>query len=914
MIKQFSDISNEPWHSLSVDEVIAKLNVDASSGLTASEADNRRRHYGANQITPQRQVPLLMRFFQQFNQPLIYILLAAVVITSLLKEWLDASVIFGVVFVNALIGFMQESKALKALDALSRSMTASATVLRGGKKEKVSSVDIVPGDIVLVSSGDKVPADIRLFSVRSLRVNESALTGESVPVEKKTGDIDNKTALSDRNNMIYASTLVTYGQAKGIVTATGDATEVGRISELVSKAENLQTPLTVKIAHFSHKLLYVILGLCIVVFTVGILHGNSFADMFLAAVALAVGAIPEGLPAAVTVTLAIGVARMAKRNAIIRKLPAVETLGSTGVICSDKTGTLTENRMTVQRIFSGGQIYDVSGNGYSKNGEITPAGEKKDSDDQALRECLAAGLLCNDSQVVEKNGEMVVEGDPTEGALIASAGKIRSLTGKDIRKFPRLDSIPFESEHQYMATLHEGDDGKKFVYLKGAIEKILSRCGKQLENDGSIKALERKTVQEMSEEMASHGLRILAFARMDTATETKNIDHESIKEPLVFLGLQGMIDPARKEAVDAVKICYRAGIQVKMITGDHVITAKAIAEKLDLKNNLLDKNSGKNIRALSGEELENLSDENLRDAVDDVSVFARVTPEQKIRLVKALQERAHVTAMTGDGVNDAPALKQANIGIAMGFSGTEVAKEAADMVLTDDNFASIEAAVEEGRCVFDNLRKFIVWTIPTNLGEALAIMISIFGGMSLPIAPVQILWVNMTTALCLGLMLAFEAKESGLMQRAPRDPETSIMTGDLVMRTILVGVLLALGVFGMFFFERNRGSGVEEARTAAVSVLVFGELFYLFGCRSLSRSMFTLGFFSNRWLIFGVVSMIGLQMSFTYIPMMNVVFQSAPISLDSWLPILVVGLCIYGIVEIEKWYRLHATNKNNALN
>lgn len=904
MVNETTDIIKEVWHSLPADEAIKRLEVDVSVGLSSDEVQKRRDRFGLNQITPKKGTPLWLRFLLQFHQPLIYILLAATATTLFLKEWVDASVIFGVVLINAIVGFLQEAKALKALEALSRSMTSSVSVLRDGKEKHISSTELVPGDVVMIASGDKITADMRLIYSRDLQANESPLTGESVPVEKQIDPLDVKTILADRLNMLYASTFVTYGRGKAVVTATGDATEVGRISELITTAEDLETPLTIKIAHFSRYLLFVIMGLAALTFVVGVFRGESAAEMFMAAIALAVGAIPEGLPAAVTITLAIGVARMAKRRAIIRKLPAVETLGSTGVICSDKTGTLTENQMTVQEIFSAGRTYQVSGVGYSFEGAIqelsrTP-GEKSSV---ALKECLTAGILCNDSRVVEKEGVFQVEGDPTEAALIVSANKGKSLFSEGMPALPRKDSIPFESEYQYMATFHILPNGDGVVYLKGSVEKILAKCVNQLDDNGDIRPLKRALIEHQIEIMAAKGLRVLAFARGSISSQKDRIDHDDITESLTFLGLQGMIDPPRKEAIEAVRRCHSAGILVKMITGDHVLTAKAIAEQLNLKSRLGEEESVKGLVALSGSELENMNDEELQEAVDRVSVFARVTPEQKLRLVKALQTRGYIVAMTGDGVNDAPALKQANIGVAMGRTGTEVAKEAADMVLTDDNFASIEAAVEEGRCVFDNLKKFFVWTLPTNLGEALAIMIAIFGGIVLPVAPVQLLWINMTTAICLGMMLAFESKEPDLMQRPPRDPKIPIMTGDLIARTISVGVLLALGVFGLFFYERNSGLSIEEARTAAVGVLVIGELFYLFNCRSLSRSMFALGVFSNRWLIFGGVIMIGLQMLFTYNPVMNRFFHSAPISLDAWVRIFLIGLLIYIIVEIEKWSR-----------
>ncbi|MDD4980489.1 MAG: cation-transporting P-type ATPase [Candidatus Omnitrophica bacterium] len=910
MVNEALDITKEIWHSLAADEVIKRLEVDISTGLSSDEVKKRRDRFGLNQITPKKGTPLWLRFLLQFHQPLIYILLVATATTLFLKEWVDASVIFGVVLINAIVGFLQEAKALKALEALSRSMTSSVSVLRDGKEQQISSIELVPGDVVMIASGDKITADMRLIYSRDLQTNESPLTGESVPVEKQIKPLDEKTVLADRLNMLYASIFVTYGRGKAVVAATGDATEVGRISELITTAEDLETPLTIKIAHFSRYLLFVIMGLAALTFVVGVLRGQAFVEMFMAAIALAVGAIPEGLPAAVTITLAIGVARMAKRRAIIRKLPAVETLGSTGVICSDKTGTLTENQMTVQEIFSAGQIYQVSGVGYSFEGAIQEFSRKSGAISSiALKECLTAGLLCNDSRIVERQGLFQVEGDPTEAALIVSANKGKSLFPAGMPVLPRKDSIPFESEYQYMATFHILPNGDGIVYLKGSTEKILAKCVNHLDENGEIRPLKRALIEHQIEIMAAKGLRVLAFARDSISSQKDSIDHSDITESFTLLGLQGMIDPPRKEAIEAVRRCHSAGILVKMITGDHVLTAKAIAGQLNLKSRLDAEESVKSLVALSGSELENMNDEELQGSVDRVSVFARVTPEQKLRLVKALQARGYIVAMTGDGVNDAPALKQANIGVAMGRTGTEVAKEAADMVLTDDNFASIEAAVEEGRCVFDNLRKFIVWTLPTNAGEALATMVAIFGGIVLPVAPVQLLWINMTTALCLGMMLAFESKEPDLMQQPPRDPKMPIMTGDLIARTIVVGVFLALGVFGLFFYERNNGLSIEEARTAAVGVLVIGELFYLFNCRSLSRPMFVLGVFSNRWLISGVLIMIGLQMLFTYSPVMNRFFHSAPISLNAWVRIFLIGLLIYVIIEIEKWGRSRFLNR-----
>jgi Ca2+-transporting ATPase len=893
--------SNIQWHVLADIKVVEHLGAVPSAGLDTAEVVRRQQDWGLNIITPRKTTPLWMRFLMQFNQPLVYILLVAAGVTFFLHEWVDATVIFGVVLVNAIVGFLQEAKALKALDALARSMVTPVVVIRNGQKERIPSEQLVPGDIVLLASGDKVAADMRLLSAKDLKINESALTGESVAVDKGSAPVAADAVLADRSNMTYASTLVTYGQGKAVVIATGDMTEIGKISEMISNADNIETPLTQKIAQFSHYLLIVILAFSVLTFFVGLMQGRAIVEMFMTSVSLAVAAIPEGLPAAVTIVLAIGVARMAKRRAIIRKLPAVETLGSTQIICSDKTGTLTENKMTVQQIFSGGEVYTLTGTGYTIEGLFTgKAGKEQLSrlDSEALRETLTAGLLCNDSRLVTVDGLPQIEGDPTEGALLVSAGKAEKHFGIKLPRFPRGDAIPFESEYQYMATLHDMGSGKQTVYLKGAVEQILARCVDALDVSGRRKALDRAHVMQQIEEAASRGLRVLAFAKLEMGQPKTTLRHEDVAAGLTFLGLQEMIDPPRQEAIRAVQTCHTAGIRIKMITGDHVLTATAIAKQLGIKA-YLDRDL-EEIRSITGKELASVSDEQLPDVVDTTSVFARVTPEQKLKLVKALQSRGFIVAMTGDGVNDAPALKQANIGIAMGQNGTEIAKEAADMILVDDNFASIEAAVEEGRGVFDNLRKFIIWTIPTNLGESLAVIVAIFAGLTLPVLPVQLLWVNMTTATCLGMMLAFEIKEKDVMRRAPRDPKTPILTKALVFRTVWVGAFLAAGLFWLFFYEQAQGSSLAAARTAAVSVLVFGETFYLLNCRSLTRSMFSLGLFSNRWLFGGVSAMVILQLLFIYNPVMNKAFHTAPIDMGAWLRIGCIGLALYIFVEIEK--------------
>jgi len=892
------------WHHLPADEVIDLLESDQGKGLDLFEIDNRQKEFGPNAITGKKGKGPLLRFLLQFHQPLIYILLAAGAVTSLLREWVDAGVIFGVVMVNAFIGFVQEAKAVKAIEALARTMTTEATVLRAGEKQRISSAEVVPGDIVLIQSGDKVPADMRLFQTRDLQIDESALTGESVPVNKKADILEHDTGLADRQNMAYASSLVTYGQGVGIVVAIGDKTEVGRISELISSTEALETPLTRKIARFSHILLYAILALAVVTFIAGLMRGQSVFDMFMAAVALSVGAIPEGLPAALTITLAIGVARMARRRAIIRKLTAVETLGSTTVICSDKTGTLTENQMTVQEILAGGERFEVTGAGYTPSGLILKLVNPVDAAELvALMECMKSGLLCNDSLLSEKEGRWTVQGDPTEGALLVSAVKAGLDMAMARRELPRIDAIPFESQHQYMATLHAaGTETPGIVYVKGSVETILEKCVSSLDAAGRPVELDVEQIHRAVEEMAAKGLRVLAFAKREIKQGTTALNHPDVASGMTFLGLQGMMDPPRQEAILAVQKCHTAGIRVKMITGDHALTASSIAQQVGLHNPS---------NVVTGKAMMEISDKELIVVADRTTVFARVTPEQKLRLVEAMQAKGHVVAMTGDGVNDAPALKRADIGVAMGITGTDVAKEAADMVLTDDNFASIEAAVEEGRGIFDNLTKFIVWTLPTNLGEGLVILAAIFAGVTLPILPVQILWINMTTAVLLGLMLAFEPKEPAIMTRPPRDPKTPILTGVLVWRIFIVGLLLLGGAFGLFKWELMTGAAVAEARTVAVNLFVVVELFYLFNCRSLTQSMFRLGFFSNPLLFGGVAIMVLLQLIFTYLPAMHLMFHSAPISFEAWGRILAVSVIAYFMVGVEKWLRRRSVERRS---
>ena len=898
------------WHQLPATEVAQWIGVHVSTGPSEKELALRRKELGPNRVTARRGTPVWLQFLHQFNQPLVYILLLAVGVTAFLREWVDSSVILGVVVINAIVGFLQEAKAGKAIEALAKMVATETTVRRGGSKLRLHSEELVPGDVVLLQSGDRVPADLRLFHVRNLHADESALTGESQPVAKHADVLALDTILAERRNLAYTGTLITSGQAEGVVWAIGNQTETGRISHLISSAIELSTPLTRKIAEFSTRVLWVIVVLALATFGLGVARGAPPVEMFMAAVALAVGAIPEGLPAAVTIVLAIGVSRMARRRAIIRKLPAVETLGSTTVICSDKTGTLTENQMTVQEVFAGGKLYGVTGGGYEPRGDLCLQGAPvKVPDHPALAECLLAGVLCNESQLVCEDGRLKVQGDPTEAALLVAAEKGGVLRSDAHNLTPVLDSIPFESEHMFRATLHETNPGR-VIYKVGAMERLLDQCTDALGDRNVVVPLDSVAVHRAAETMAARGLRVLALARRHVGPSHSRLEHAHVAAGLTFLGLQGMMDPPRPAAIASVRQCQRAGIAVKMITGDHLVTARALAGQIGLKGR---EEHGKLV-AVSGRELERISDDQLPEIVERTAVFARVAPEQKLRLVRALQARGHIVAMTGDGVNDAPALKQADIGVAMGITGTDVAKGAAAMILTDDNFSSIEAAVEEGRGVFDNLTKFIVWTLPTNAGEAMILLASIVLGTQLPAVPVQLLWVNLTTAVLLGLMLVFEPKERGLMERLPRDPKRPLLTYSLVMRTGLVSLILMAGAFWIFHWEMAvAGETLTEARTAVINLIVLVEITYLFSCRSLNHSLFAIGLLTNLWAIAGALAMVGAQLLFTYAPVMNRLFHTAPIDIGAWLRIVAVAIVALLAVELEKWIRFGGQRGEHAI-
>ena len=879
-------------HGLPAHEVVLLLQSDPVVGLTSEEAEQRLRRFGPNVLPAGRPDGPLRRVLRQLSSPLVLILLVAGGVAAALGEPVDAAVIAGVVLLNTAVGYAQETRAQSALEALRRMVRTDARTIRDGRARRLPSQDLVPGDLVLVEAGDRLPADLRVLRVNELRVDESALTGESQPVLKDVVALPVDCAVADRSNVLFAGTLVTGGSGTGLVVETGASTELGEVHRLVGSATPLATPLTRKLARFSRVLTGVILVLAAVTFAGGVARGERPVDMVTAAIALAVGAIPEGLPAAVTITLAVGVVRMARRRAVVRLLPAVETLGSVDVICTDKTGTLTENQMTVQVVTTPESRYEVTGAGYAPAGRLLDA-QGRDADlaaDAALRWGLLAGACCNDASLTADAGVAGIVGDPTEAAMLVVARKA-GLGPDALASLPRVDTLPFSSERGFMATLHDDPPRGRVLLVKGASERVLELCGAQLAPDGSLRPMDRQAVLDVVESLSAEGLRVLATAvrHLPAGTDLE----QALSGELALTGMQAMLDPPRPAAAAAIGACRSAGITVKMITGDHRRTAVAIAAQVGL---LPIRTPGD---VLTGAELSALPAVEHADAVERATVLARVSPEQKLRMVEALQARGRVVAMTGDGVNDAAALRQADIGIAMGRGGTEVAKEAADMVLTDDDFGTIEAAVEEGRGVFDNLSKFIVWTLPTNMGEGLVILVAIAFGAALPILPTQILWINMTTAVLLGLTLAFEPKEPGIMQRPPRDPARPLLTAPLVARVLLLSALMVGGTWWLFTWERANGAGLAEARTAAVNLFVAIELLYLFSCRSLSGRART-GLTSNRWMVGGVVLQVLAQAALTYTPAMNALFQTAPLSAETWVRVAVLAVAAWAVVVLDK--------------
>ena len=878
-------------HALTTDAALAALASDAC-GLSDAEAARRLDEVGPNRLPEPPRDGALKRFFKHFNDVLIYVLLGAAAITALLGHWIDTGVILGVVVINAIIGFIQEGKAEQALEGIRKMLSLHAQVCRDGRWNAIDADTLVPGDIVRLRSGDRVPADLRLIEATNLRIEESALTGESVPADKDCNAVAADAGVGDRSGMAFSGTLVAAGRGIGVVVATGADTELGRINRLIAEVQTLQTPLTRQMAQFSKVLSVAIVALALLMLVIGLhVHDLPLADVFLAAIGFAVAAIPEGLPAILTITLALGVQRMALRNAITRKLTAVETLGSVTVICSDKTGTLTKNEMTVRHVLTRGGFYEVSGTGYQPEGDITLEGKTASLAQHGhLHALIEVVAVANDTQVAEEDGQWKVTGEPTEGALRTLAHK----AGFDADTHERHASIPFESANKFMATLNTAPGGTRRILLKGAPDRLLDRCTSELGAEDALQPLDRAFWDEQIEALSAEGLRVLAAAAREVADDKDALALEDLEEDMVFLGLIGIIDPPRPEAVDAIKSCHTAGIRVKMITGDHAGTARAIGIEMGL-------GSAESLRVVSGAEIESASDEELQQLAQDCDIFARTSPEHKLRLVTALQARGEVVAMTGDGVNDAPALKRADVGVAMGIKGTEATKEAAEIVLADDNFSTIERAVEEGRTIYDNLRKAILFILPTNGAQGFVMLAAVVLGLTLPLTPVQILWVNMVVAVTLALALAFEPAEPGVMQRPPRKPGAPIMDRVMLLRVGFVSLLIGGATILSFEYSLAQGMELHAARTMAVNTLVVAQAWYLFNSRFINASSLALSrMFTNPGAIVSVGLLGVLQLGFVYLPFMNTWFGTTPLPASHWLPPMAIGVLVFLIIEGEK--------------
>lgn len=882
------DLRPIAWHALPVEAVAEKLGT-TGDGLAPDEAGRRLERHGPNQLpAPPPRHPLL-RFFAQFNNTLIYFLLAAAVVAAAIGHAVDAGVIVGVVLVNAIVGFIQEGRAEAALNAIRDMIAPRARVLRGGRQHDADARTIVPGDVVLLEAGDMVPADIRLLRARTLKVNEAILTGESVPAEKDERPAATGAALGDRHSMVFSGTLLATGQATGIVVATGGKTEIGRISAMIGEIRTLETPLLAQINRFGRIFtgLAMAASVALMAFAI-VVRAYPWSDALMIVVALAVGAVPEGLPAVITITLAIGVRRMARRNAVVRRLPAVETLGAVSVICSDKTGTLTKNEMTARRIATAGRESLVAGSGYAPDGTIGETGAGLSPSETEL---VRSALLCNDAQLVEAGDRWTVLGDPMEGALVTLAMKAGLHPETERSSWTRIDEIPFDAQHRFMATLNRNPAGGSRIFVKGAPERVLAMCARQAQADTDAE-LDAGYWRERIAAAAAGGERVLGFAAASAPAALERLAFEDVETGLVFLGIVGFIDPPRDEAVAAVADCRSAGIAVRMITGDHVDTATAIARQLAIADDP---------KAMTGAEIDAIPDEDLGAVVETVSVFARTSPEHKLRIVRALQGNGHVVAMTGDGVNDAPSLKQADVGIAMGRKGTEAAKEAAEMVLVDDNFATIVAAVHEGRTVFDNIRKVISWTMPTNGGETICVVLAILFGLALPMSPVQILWINMILTVTLGLVLAFEPAEPNVMRRPPRPRDAPLVTGFLAWRILFVSILFTIGVFGIYEYAIRTGESTQAARTMVVNTIVVMEIFYLFNVRYLHMTSFNLkGVLGTPAVLVAIGVVVMAQLAFTYAPFMHALFDSAPVGLADGALIVAIGVITMLILEAEK--------------
>ena len=880
------------WHAGSKELIWSALDATIV-GMSGEEAAKRLEQYGPNALPPSAVRHPLFRFIAHFNSALIYFLLVAAVAAGVLGHLVDAGVILAVVLVNALVGFVQEGKAERALDAIRSMIAPRATVIRDAARTSVAVSVLVPGDLVMLEAGDRVPADLRLIRARGLIIDEALLTGESVAVTKDDVDVASDAALGDRRNMAFSGTLVVAGQATAMVVETGVGTEIGRIATLLGSVQTLTTPLLLQIEGFARRFTWIVLAATVLLFAFAVLVRDfPWPDALIAVVALAVGVIPEGLPAVITVTMAVGVRRMAARKAVIRKLPAVETLGATSVICTDKTGTLTRNEMTARRIETPDHSIVVTGSGYAPEG-VLEAGDDDAAAIAAALPLLRCGLLCNDARLDQNEGSWLVSGDPMEGALLTLAHKAGLDAAHARSEWPRLDEIPFDAGHRYMASLHRGPTGERFAYVKGAPEALFAMVAGPFDLDHWSKAIAAAGEQ---------GERVLAFGskRLDDGLERLSAaDLTGID----LLGVVGFIDPLRPEAIEAIAQCRSAGIAVKMITGDHAATALAIGLQLKLADKP---------RGVTGAELDGLSDEQLRSLVEQTSVFARTSPEHKLRIIRALQADGAIVAMTGDGVNDAPSLKAADVGVTMGCKGTEAAKEAADIVLLDDNFASIVAAVREGRTVYDNIRKVIVWTLPTNGGETLAVVLAILVGFDLPLTATQILWVNLLLASTLGLPLAFEPSEPGVMHRAPRPAAAPLLSTALVWRVCLISALLATTVLGIFFYAMRIGHDISTARTMVVNMVMISGIVHLFTVRFTHMTSITWrGALGTPTVLAAIAVVAAAQLLFTYAPFMNRLFDSRPLALRDWLVLVGVGTAVFLLMEGEKMLSRRVARKTS---
>ncbi|MEC5324923.1 cation-transporting P-type ATPase [Aurantimonas sp. A3-2-R12] len=885
------------FHALPSDEALNLLQATAA-GLGSEEAAVRLQSHGQNRLPEPPRRSALLRFLGRFHNVLIYVLIAAAVVTAALQHWVDTGVILAVVLVNAVISFVQEGRAEQAMEAIRGMLAPHSAVLRDGRRQSVDAADIVPGDIVLVEAGDRVTADLRLIEARSLKAEEAILTGESVPVDKGTAPALEEAPLGDRTSMLFSGTLVAAGAGRGVVVATGGATQIGQISDMLSDVKTLATPLVEQMDAFARWLTVFILLIAGSLLAYGYFVGHlPFPELFMAVVGLSVAAIPEGLPAVLTITLAVGVQTMARRNAIVRRLPAIETLGSVSVICSDKTGTLTRNEMMATTLAAAEHVYSVGGNGYAPEGAVRwRDADASPIEHAVLMEFARAAALCNDAVLYGAQDIWRVEGDPMEGALMALAGKITRAGHLPFREWSRTDAIPFDAAHRYMAVLHHDHEGHAGIFVKGAPEAVLALCANQRTADGGAEPLDERRWHAMVEDLAAEGQRVIAVAARAVPQDHTILNAADLEGQLTLIGLIGLIDPPRAEAIEAVAECHAAGIRVKMITGDHAATARAIAAQIELKNTT---------RVLTGADIETMDDAELAEASVGTDIFARTSPAHKLRLVTALQSRGLTVAMTGDGVNDAPALKRADAGIAMGRKGSEAAKEAAELVLADDNFASIAAAVREGRTVYDNIKKVISWTLPTNAGEALTIVVALFVGMALPITAVQILWINLITAVTLGLALAFEPSEPGTMRRPPRPRNEPLLTGGLVWHIVLVSTLFLVAVFGMYFYAIDREYPVALAQTMAMNTLVVLEIFHLFFIRNIHGTSLTWSAAKGTKVIWAcVVAVTSAQFAITYLPPLQAVFGTQGVRPSDGLLIIAIGAFFFALIETEKQMRL----------